>query len=356
MAELWTEAEDGWEVASPREYDEEEELQTLIEHNPQLLPLSGSPRLTVLGREVYIANCSMDILAVESTGRPVVVEVKLVSNSEARRRIVAQLLEYGAVLRGLDVSGLEQGPRLSSVADLGHDTIYHAVDSEHPGFAPDEESFYSTMQAHLDRGDFRLVLVLDDAPLELQRIVDYLDAITVDTVTIDLVTVRMYAVDGVRMTLTDRVVTDPEQFTVPATTAPTTSSPVRTEGAEVFRNSIADVSGNDRALVDRLTDWAEGLAELQHVRLRSSVGTDHTTLSPRIAGRDAGLVTIFNARGRPKLQLNWTVIESCTPNLIEQIRDLADDHSAQRTSYAHDPSPELLEALAAAYREAERTV
>ena len=129
MAELWTEAEDGWEVASPREYDEEEELQTLIEHNPQLLPLSGSPRLTVLGREVYIANCSMDILAVESTGRPVVVEVKLVSNSEARRRIVAQLLEYGAVLRGLDVSGLEQGPRLSSVADLGHDTIYHAVDT-----------------------------------------------------------------------------------------------------------------------------------------------------------------------------------------------------------------------------------
>ena len=210
------------------------------------------------------------------------------------------------------------------------------------------------MQAHLDRGDFRLVLVLDDAPLELQRIVDYLDAITVDTVTIDLVTVRMYAVDGVRMTLTDRVVTDPEQFTVPATTA--RSSTVRTEGAEVFRNSIADVSGDARALGDRLTDWAEGLAELQHVRLRSSVGTDHTTLSPRIAGRDAGLVTIFKARGQPRLQLNWTVIESCTPNLIEQIRDLADDHSAQRTSYAHDPSSELLEALAAAYREAERTV
>ena len=46
----------------PIEYENEGELHRLIEGNPQLLPLSGSPRLTVLGSGVYLAGCYMDIL------------------------------------------------------------------------------------------------------------------------------------------------------------------------------------------------------------------------------------------------------------------------------------------------------
>ena len=352
MAELWTEKDDRWEVASPQEYDDEEELQKLIELNPQLLTLSGSPHLTVLGREVYIANYLIDILAVESTGRPVVIEAKLFRNSEARRRVVAQLLEYGAILRAIDVSDLEQGVRLSTLTDQGHDSIYQAVASKHPGLPPDKESFYSTMQGHLDRGDFRLVLALDDAPLELQRIVHYLDEITVDGVTIDLVTVRVYEVNGVRTAMTERVVLDPEQFVVPTGPPTTSTSTERTEGSEAFRDSTADASASARDMFDRLIAWAEDLSELPHVGLRSGVGVDSISLSPWISRQDAGLVAIFNYRGRPGLQLYWTVIERCAPKLIGKIREIAGEHDAPRSSYTHDPPSQLLDALADAYREA----
>jgi RecB family endonuclease NucS len=73
-----------------------------------MLPLSGSPRVVVLGREVQLGTGYADILAVEDNGRLVVIEVKLAKNSEARRAVVAQVLAYAAYLHGMQVAGLEQ--------------------------------------------------------------------------------------------------------------------------------------------------------------------------------------------------------------------------------------------------------
>ena len=59
-----------------------------------MVPLAGSPRLTVLGREVRLGTGSADLLAVESTGRLVIIEVKLAEDAESRRAVVAQVLSY----------------------------------------------------------------------------------------------------------------------------------------------------------------------------------------------------------------------------------------------------------------------
>jgi hypothetical protein len=48
-----------------------------------------------------------DLLAVESTGRLVVIEVKLSTNAESRRAVVAQVLCYAGYLQGLDLAQLE---------------------------------------------------------------------------------------------------------------------------------------------------------------------------------------------------------------------------------------------------------
>jgi RecB family endonuclease NucS len=72
-----------------------------------MLPLAGSPRLAVLGREVRLGTGSADLLAVESTGRLVIIEVKLAENAESRRAVVAQVLSYAGYLQGLDPEQLE---------------------------------------------------------------------------------------------------------------------------------------------------------------------------------------------------------------------------------------------------------
>jgi hypothetical protein len=47
------------------------------------------------------------LLAIEMSGRPAVIEIKLAKNAEARRAVVAQVLAYAAYLQGLTPEQLE---------------------------------------------------------------------------------------------------------------------------------------------------------------------------------------------------------------------------------------------------------
>ena len=64
MTVIWTNKGDGWESGSPRAFQDEASLHSLIQQNPDLLPLAGSLRLMVLGSEVGLGNGYADILAV----------------------------------------------------------------------------------------------------------------------------------------------------------------------------------------------------------------------------------------------------------------------------------------------------
>src|SRR5258708_34882122 len=64
----------------------EASLHDLVAKAPQMLPLAGSPRLTVLGREVRLGEGSADLLAVESSGRLVIIEIKLAGNARGPSR------------------------------------------------------------------------------------------------------------------------------------------------------------------------------------------------------------------------------------------------------------------------------
>ncbi|HEV2069721.1 MAG TPA: hypothetical protein VGR26_08010 [Acidimicrobiales bacterium] len=81
-------------------FEKEEKLHDLIEEAPHLMPLAGAPRIVVLGREVTCGSGSADLLAIEDAGRPVVIEIKLAQNPEARRAVVAQVLSYASFLKG----------------------------------------------------------------------------------------------------------------------------------------------------------------------------------------------------------------------------------------------------------------
>ncbi len=106
-----------------------------------------------------------DILAIEPSGRPAVIEVRLASNPQARSDIVSQLLAYAAFLQGHTVRTLEQGPLRRSLQNIGQGSILEAVKAQDEEGAVDDDSFETTMQDFLDRGSFRLVL--DEVPAEL---------------------------------------------------------------------------------------------------------------------------------------------------------------------------------------------
>jgi RecB family endonuclease NucS len=70
----------------------EAELHDRVEEAPQILPLAGKPSLAVLGRDLRLGTGLCDLLAVESSGRFAVIEIKLKQNQEARRAVVGQVL------------------------------------------------------------------------------------------------------------------------------------------------------------------------------------------------------------------------------------------------------------------------
>ena len=359
MNGIWTNKGDGWNLDSPKAFQDEASLHRLIHQNPNLLPLAGSLRLMVLGSEVQLGNGYADILAVEPSGRPVIIEVKLASNREARREIVSQVLAYAAFLRGMSVEGLEQGPLRRKLATAGKGSILDAVQVQDQEGAVDSATFTNSMQEYLDQGNFRLILVLDEISAELERIVAYLDAITVHALTIDLIVLNIYDVNGVQVALPQRVSPD-----LGATPLPKTPEPVKpdgttghlTDGLEVFQDSIADITGDTRELFDQLLVWAKKISRLPNVRLYTftGIGGKRTTLLPRSMPDNAGLVTIWNDHQRPYISVWRSVFDRLAPDSVESVeRAIAPTKFGQGNSVLNI-TPEVLDALTAAYEETGR--
>jgi hypothetical protein len=195
-------AEGQWRALEPAGYPAEAALHDLVRQAPQMLPLAGSPQLTVLGREVRLGSGYADLLAVESTGRLVIIEVKLAGNAESRRAVVAQVLSYAGYLQGLDPDQLESqilAPHLDPGGSVL--TAVQAGDQQH---AVDPEDFRDALARSLAEGDFRLVIVVDSAPEELVQVVGYLQSVT-DKIDIDLVTVAAYDVAGSQVLVPQRI-------------------------------------------------------------------------------------------------------------------------------------------------------
>lgn len=142
MAAIWAKSqeESEWELLTTQEFPDEAALHDLVEETPQLLPLAGNPQLVVVGREVRLGSGSADLLAIEPSGRPAVIEVKLARNAEARRAILAQALAYAAFLAGLSLAELEELVR-GYLQQKEHDTIGAAVADATQDAAFDPDAF-----------------------------------------------------------------------------------------------------------------------------------------------------------------------------------------------------------------------
>ncbi len=118
MPGIWSNDGSGWRLLSTSGFPDEARLHSLIEEAPQLLPLAGSPQLVIVGREVQLGGGYADRLAVEPSGRPAIIEVKLARNAEARRAIVSQQASSLDVSADVSPPGFGAGRwRVSMISD-----------------------------------------------------------------------------------------------------------------------------------------------------------------------------------------------------------------------------------------------
>ena len=327
----------------------EAELHYLVGKAPQMLPLAGTPQLTVLGREVRLGSGYADLLAVESTGRLVVIEVKLSTNAESRRAVVAQVLSYAGYLQGLDLAQLESQILREDLGAVG--SVLGAVQADERQEVVDPEAFHDGISRSLADGGFRLVIVLDSAPDELIQVVGYLQMVT-DKIDIDLVTVTAYEVKGSRVLVPQRI--EPARRTREMSDAAVNArqSGTQTDGSRDFRSAIDQAPPEFRDDLARLTDWAESLEAEGLARLATRSGISRiSSLKPLLHSEGVALVTITCDVKSAYMQFFRSVFERRAAEAISAVEAALGTKITQGNS-TRTFTEELLTALTDAYRQA----
>lgn len=165
----------------------EDKLQELVANYPKLL--SGeqmdpnNPRRWILvGREQGIADIvggsdrwSLDHLLIDQDAVPTLVEAKRSENSEIRRSIVGQMMDYAAhATQTWSVSEIrhafEERCRAENKDPSEELTILLQPDGE-----PDIDKFWEDVETNLRAANLRLLFVADSIPNDLARVVEFLN-------------------------------------------------------------------------------------------------------------------------------------------------------------------------------------
>jgi hypothetical protein len=164
-----------WQPVESIGYGYETTLQGLLEKSPGLISVNelrpGAGPLLLAIKEFTLQGKSIDLLAFNAEGDIAIIECKLDANSDAKRKVIGQVLEYGALLWGLSYIELDDLIQVKAGSSLV-ESIKQTVD------IPDwnEDVFRSQVEENLANGYFMLIIVVDAINDDLARIVRFINA------------------------------------------------------------------------------------------------------------------------------------------------------------------------------------
>jgi len=158
-------------------YDEDW-LQTLIHNHPDLV-LAGEveacfENLVPVLREFTLPSGYLDNFYITPEGYPVLVEVKLWKNQEARRKVVAQILEYAKDFAALSYEDINKEIRNQIKNRKWGQNPLHEIVSSYVANPPAEQNFVDRVSRNLREGRFLLLILGDGIREEMAALADYL--------------------------------------------------------------------------------------------------------------------------------------------------------------------------------------
>jgi hypothetical protein len=154
-------------------------LRDKIFEYPRIIPLNridpGAGDFISVCREFplskYGSSVFVDVFGVTRHGRPVLIECKLWRNPQARREVIAQLLEYASLFRRLSYSDLTATLK-SRFGMTGQNPLYDLV-AGLPDAATEDE-FTDRVASSLARGDIELIIAGDGIREDTAAIAEHL--------------------------------------------------------------------------------------------------------------------------------------------------------------------------------------
>jgi len=166
-------------------FDSENDLYSAITQHPEVMPIDdlNLGRLMVVCREARFESGSADLILVDEGGQLVIIEVKRGNENPDARRVIAQMLDYGAQLWRTSREDFETRTAIPwlqqnwQAPSLPRSLIEAAVTR----FELDEieaEQFVSTLTANLSAGTFYYVVVARSLPPNLQKVLQYVGEVS----------------------------------------------------------------------------------------------------------------------------------------------------------------------------------
>ena len=240
-------------------YDSEALLQELLARYPNLLGnrknVAIPMKWLLVKREMGIPDTqgganrwALDHLFLDSEGVPTLVEVKRSTNTQIRREVVGQMLDYAAnAISYWPVEKIQDEFRVSTEKRGGDpDKILQNFLGENQ----DVDAFWRTVESNLKTGKIRLIFVSDEIPRELRRIVEFLNE-QMSPAEVLAVEIKQFVGDGVR-SLVPRIIGE------------TYVAEVRKKGDEIsteatfFRELANRSNQREYRVAKHLFDWAVG--------------------------------------------------------------------------------------------------
>lgn len=175
-------------------------IQNLIFNHPNLLPVKeiepGFSNIYPVCKELVVRidqrECRLDNLFVSENGELVLVECKLWRNTEARREVIGQALDYAKEFSRWTYDDLVNAVRETTKSST--DGIQEPVRQRNDDF--DEAAFIDAVSRNLKRGRFLLLIVGDGIRESVEDITSFLQQHTSLGFTFGLVELAVYQVRG----------------------------------------------------------------------------------------------------------------------------------------------------------------
>ena len=145
------------------EVENELTIQELVFENPSCLPISDIDEaynpLIPICQELNTAVGPLDILMITPTGDLAIIETKLWRNPEARRKVVAQILDYAKELSSWRYEDLQR--EVNRKLGKKGNSLYQIATQQQPDLTIPEADFVDSVSRNLLNGSFLLLIVGD---------------------------------------------------------------------------------------------------------------------------------------------------------------------------------------------------
>ncbi len=159
-------------------FEQEDALQKYIYENPSVIPLydiKDNARPIILAREYPTESGPIDALAIDTDGDIYLIETKLYQNPD-KRRVVAQVLDYGASLWKHDTDWEEFTAKIEQeVKKHFNQSLFERLQDELGLDVVGAQQLWDNVRIKLDDSSYKFVVLMDHLDDRLKDLIGYLN-------------------------------------------------------------------------------------------------------------------------------------------------------------------------------------